>query len=218
MRKLDLTGKQFGRLTVTHPGGSVKTPKGRYTMWWCKCRCGQTAKVRTSHLTESRVRSCGCLFLESLTTNPRGKKPEGCAYLRYVYGYYAKNAHQRNLKFCITLDEFCTLVSQPCAYCGAEPRPGKNKSRLGRPKVFNGVVSHNGLDRINNLRGYDTENVVPCCETCNKAKRILSLQEFKDWVIRVHNHIPTWPTRQVAHSGRIGSRQQPFGQQQPASG
>lgn len=36
--------------------------------------------------------------------------------------------------------------------------------------------------------GYQMENVVPCCITCNNAKRTLSLPEFMAWVERVYRH------------------------------
>ena len=61
MRKLiDLTGRQFGRLTVI----------GRYesschnTRWLCKCECGEVRVVYGNHLRSGRTKSCGCLNKE----------------------------------------------------------------------------------------------------------------------------------------------------------
>lgn len=188
MKRLNLTSKTFGRLTVVRPGPSVRTKSGGYAMWECRCSCGGSTKVRTSHLTEHRVQSCGCLLIESLSTNPRAAKAPGAAYLRYVFGYYEKNARLRKLPFKLTFDAFCQTASQLCHYCGAPPEQGKNKSRLGRPSVFNGVIKHNGVDRIDSSKGYTEENVVPCCKACNYAKRQMTTEEFRSWIRRVHAH------------------------------
>lgn len=54
----DLTGKQFGRLTVKH---RVESRNGK-RMWLCACSCGGTKEVATSHLTSGGTKSCGCLL------------------------------------------------------------------------------------------------------------------------------------------------------------
>ena len=186
MKRSDLVGKTFGRLKVENYDHSVKTKNGGYAMWKCSCTCGCSAIVRTSHLVEGRVRSCGCYLIESLSEHPRASKPEGAAYLRYVFGYYIKNAKIRSLSFNLSFDEFCQIVVKNCYYCGLEPEQGRNKSRLNRPKVFNGITKHNGIDRVDNSRGYVQDNIVPCCKTCQYAKRAMTEIEFYTWVRRVH--------------------------------
>lgn len=57
----DLTGMRFGRLTVLGQSGRINQ---RIT-WLCKCDCGNTVSIMTSHLTTGRNRSCGCLQSES---------------------------------------------------------------------------------------------------------------------------------------------------------
>lgn len=54
----DLTGKQFGELTVT--GDRVPDKYGR-KLWVCCCRCGGTTNAFSSDLVHGRVKSCGCL-------------------------------------------------------------------------------------------------------------------------------------------------------------
>lgn len=54
----DLTGKRFGRLVVTKYLGNYR--------WECKCDCGNITKVASGHLNASRIRSCGCLFLDTI--------------------------------------------------------------------------------------------------------------------------------------------------------
>lgn len=51
-RKYDLTGRQFGRLTVTEYAGKSR--------WNCQCECGNKYECLTSRLISGRVKSCGC--------------------------------------------------------------------------------------------------------------------------------------------------------------
>lgn len=53
----DLTGKQFGRLTVIEKSGYV----GKKIAWLCKCECDNTTIVSGSNLVTKAVQSCGCL-------------------------------------------------------------------------------------------------------------------------------------------------------------
>lgn len=58
----DLTGKKFGRWTVTD-----KLPardKYRKTFWRCVCECGSVKPVSSSSLLRGNSRSCGCLRRE----------------------------------------------------------------------------------------------------------------------------------------------------------
>lgn len=59
----DLTGQQFGRLTVvqTAPNG----PSGG-TRWLCRCVCGADTTVWTSALTSASTQSCGCWHREQI--------------------------------------------------------------------------------------------------------------------------------------------------------
>jgi hypothetical protein len=79
-----------------------------------------------------------------------------------VYEAYAAKAKQRNLNFSLTLDEFETLVSMPCHWCGKY-----------------GVM---GIDRVDSRIGYTNSgqipNCVPCCKRCNFMKGTMSADEF----------------------------------------
>lgn len=61
MRVKDLTGEQFGRLTVLK---RVGTAKNGNAAWECQCTCGQIVKVDGYRLRSGQVRSCGCLRRE----------------------------------------------------------------------------------------------------------------------------------------------------------
>lgn len=89
------------------------------------------------------------------------------------YKQYAKAAELRGLPFCIDAETFEQLVVLPCKYCGLTPL---NENTL------------NGLDRIDNSLGYIIDNIVPCCSTCNWAKRTTNASEFVDWAKKVTEH------------------------------
>ena len=66
---IDITGEQFGRLTVLEFAGYTKT-KG--TLWKCLCECGNTTIVFKGNLTNGSICSCGCLRKESLSKIAKG--------------------------------------------------------------------------------------------------------------------------------------------------
>ena len=63
MRKLNLIGRRFGKLTVVEQDG--KDNSG-HTTWKCKCDCGKMTIARGSHLKNGDIQSCGCIGKEEL--------------------------------------------------------------------------------------------------------------------------------------------------------
>ena len=45
----------------------------------------------------------------------------------------------------------------------------------------------NGVDRIDNKKGYVTGNVTPACRYCNSAKNDRKLKYFLHWVAEVYH-------------------------------
>ncbi len=71
-------------------------------------------------------------------------------------------AKRRGLEWHLTKEQYLSLVSRPCEYCG-------------------GMLSGTGssLDRIDNGRGYEIGNVVQCCGPCNRVKSdVLTYEEM----------------------------------------
>jgi hypothetical protein len=56
MKKIELTGKRFGRLIVL-----ASAPRTYQTMWACICDCGKQVTVAGQYLREGHTKSCGCL-------------------------------------------------------------------------------------------------------------------------------------------------------------
>lgn len=55
-------GEKFNHLTVIERSGSHTTPSGAvFSVWKCKCDCGNMVDVLGSSLTSGHTKSCGCL-------------------------------------------------------------------------------------------------------------------------------------------------------------
>jgi hypothetical protein len=101
------------------------------------------------------------------------------AYHRLVR-HYKKSAKERNLEFFIDEKQFVNITKSKCFYCNDDP------SNIIKEKYDEYI--YNGIDRVNNLKGYTIDNVVACCEICNKMKCTKSQEDFLQWVERVYNH------------------------------
>lgn len=73
MKRLDLTGQQFGRLTVIEVAAAQR---GR-VLWRCKCECGTEREVSTTHLRSGHTRSCGCVRTEETVARNRAQAKHG---------------------------------------------------------------------------------------------------------------------------------------------
>lgn len=58
-KKVDLTGRRFGRLTVLGDVGKRNPRKA--VLWQCLCDCGKITFARGDHLKNGKIKSCGCL-------------------------------------------------------------------------------------------------------------------------------------------------------------
>ena len=75
---------------------------------------------------------------------------------------YKQNAKKDGRTFRLSPTEFYNLVSGECEYCGRPPekRGEKRSGRLGH-------WPWNGVDRLDNKKGYTPENCITCCQECN---------------------------------------------------
>jgi len=60
---IDLIGKKFGRLKVIKRNGYLYK---YHIAWLCMCDCGKTKTVSSGNLVNGKVKSCGCLYRETI--------------------------------------------------------------------------------------------------------------------------------------------------------
>lgn len=179
--KKDLTGTKHGRWTILKFIPKKDRVQG-YSTWFCKCECGKEGYVR--NFPKGKNLSCGCLqkdVTRKLGYERHGVDAEEASVRKLMRGYKV-NAINRNLEWNLNSAQVKALFLSNCEYCGCEPR---NFTRKWDKTV---ELKYNGIDRIDSSKGYNIDNVVPCCKNCNIGKRSFSKEEFLGWVERVYSH------------------------------
>ena len=179
--KMDLTGLTFNRLTVLGPAQSSSANASRFI---CRCACGKITITSGSRIKRGQTKSCGCARgIQALRASNGRIVDPGAAIANRAVGMYRWNAKARSLPFDLAMDEALALMSGHCRYCGRPPQ------RLFKRKGTPGELLCNGIDRLDNTLGYTKENCVPCCRECNMAKGTKTLDEFREFISRVHTHL-----------------------------
>jgi hypothetical protein len=148
------------------------------TLFNCTCECGNTKTILASNAIKGITKSCGCKKKELINTanrlyyeNNNNKSVE-----KRMFSSYKKHGKDFNLTF----EEFSTIITKDCSYCGDKP----SKERFS--KNGNLSVLLNGIDRVNSSEGYNLNNCVPCCTTCNIMKNTLTIEEFMRHIIKIY--------------------------------
>ena len=87
-KRLDLTGKRFGKLTVIAYAGLDEEQK--CSMWKCRCDCGKITTVRGGSLTYGTTKSCGCEF-SKFTPNAITDQVDGTRINSLLYTKHNNN-------------------------------------------------------------------------------------------------------------------------------
>jgi hypothetical protein len=171
----DETGNRYGKLVVIERNGSGGDRL--HINWRCKCDCGNEAVIRGSNLRAGVSQTCGC------GKKGGGKLPRGVASFNSLVDGMKRHASSRGYEWQLTEAQTGKLTKQNCHYCGIEP------SQQHKRFKGNGIYTYNGIDRVDNDKGYFLENVVPCCGRCNRAKSDNTFEDFRGWIKRVHEHL-----------------------------
>jgi hypothetical protein len=172
LRFIDLTGYKTGRLTVI---SRAATSRNKKTQWNCLCECGKMIVVCAGPLRKGQ-QSCNCEQYAKIA------KPD--AALNRIMSGYTRHAKRRGFDWQLTLEDFRTIISLPCCYCGAAPKNAITRC----PRTIKTIFYYSGVDRADNTMGYVLGNVVPACAQCNRAKGTMPQAEFLDWVEQIHNY------------------------------
>ena len=164
------------RFGLLEPLYSLGWKNGR-TYWLFRCQCGNEHEAAVGNVSSGDVSSCGCVrrasasrLVQAIAGSNRSANFESAK--RWLFGSYQTRAASKGRAFTISFEQFCFLIEQPCYICHAE------KSNAFKRTGCNYVFHYNGIDRIDNSKGYEDGNVAPCCKDCNYAKGTKSLNEF----------------------------------------
>ena len=183
-------GNRYHRLTVIKEAGRNKDNNA---LWECQCDCGNTVFVSGSSLRNGHTKSCGCQRIDSARV--KWTMP-GETSFKSLYGIYKRgSAERRNLEFTLTIDQFREIIAQNCFYCGCPPSNSHYRTR------GNGAYSYNGIDRVDNNKGYILENVVPCCKRCNYMKREMGQEDFINHVVSIYNNLKLGISQEEKQNG-----------------
>lgn len=86
------------------------------------------------------------------------------------YHQYVKMAKKKGRSFDLSKDECKEYYNTNCFYCGEE---------------YKGLR----MDRIDSAKGYEKDNVRPCCWSCNFMKNNLSEEEFYIKLKKIISHL-----------------------------
>lgn len=143
--------------------------------------CGKKREVAYGSLFQNKgsyFRKTG----ETLCNKCANKRRSGKNNSNYIHGNnrfteYRYNAKKRGLQFNLTILQFEDITKKPCHYCGGYSSDRNIKSR------------GNGIDRKNSNIGYEIDNCVPCCATCNFIKNNMGYGDFIDYIKQVYKTI-----------------------------
>lgn len=189
----DKTGLKYGKLLVVKKITDEEALsknfkifsnnlKNKISYYLCVCECGKEVYHCTTSLQIKNrgVRSCGCLRDDYKSTNPT---------LTSITAVFKGGVYSDGN---LSLEDFIILCKKKCFYCGAEPknianiRPRSQRDNNDTLEYYNSYsFLYNGLDRINSSKKHDTDNVVPCCKICNRAKSDMSFYEFNQWITKI---------------------------------
>lgn len=165
MKRVDLTGKTFGKWTVLKRLGSLKSYGDIF--WECRCECGKISKVRSYHLTKGYSRRCvSCGHL------PRPYKSE---LAEQNWKVIVRCAKKRGIRVLLTREEaYRVFLTQKkkCALTGLDicfPTCGNDR----RNNKWTA-----SLDRLDSNKPYTRDNIQWVHKHVNRMKNVFSQDYF----------------------------------------
>jgi len=167
-------GKTIGNLTISEKRGKK---------YYVNCSCGtellfgsREMKTKTEDLKNKGFAGCGVCSRKYYAENRSNEEK-----YRYVYNAYRIAAKKRNLDFNLSRKEFTNMIKDKCFYCG------KLNSNCRKDRLTDELLTYNGIDRLDPNLGYNSDNTVSCCWTCNRMKGTLIVSEFIEQVKLIYS-------------------------------
>lgn len=140
MKRVDLTGNKYGKLSVI---GLVEYRPNSCSRWLCQCDCGNQHIVQHSNLVSKHIQSCGCLrAIGKVTHGGKGTRlyriwHDMRSRCKSTTNYRAKDYVGRGITVCPEWEDFVTFRDWA---------------------LKNGYADNLSIDRIDNNGNYNPEN------------------------------------------------------------
>ena len=155
MRKIIINrvGIRYGHLIVISFAGRDWNGHNWFTLWLCKCDCGNEIIVSGGNLQSGNVKSCGCFQREK--SREKGEKRVGKNNPHYLNGKSCGKFTKTILKLKEKIRKQDNYTCQDCSIIQEEYKKKCNKKL---------DVHHIDGDDTNNTE----ENMITLCRLCHK--------------------------------------------------
>lgn len=134
-----------------------------------KCFCGKEFKSPKAKMNSGYVSSCGCITKCSYEINK--VQVDTKKLVIYKLNRLKKRAAEKKIEISLSPNQVEELILSPCHYC----------CELAFPC--------NGVDRLDNNKGYTPDNCVSCCSSCNYFKGGMSYDKFIEKISKIFNNL-----------------------------
>ena len=165
-KRIDLTGQQFGRLTVISFAGTDKNGKA---LWNCQCECEKQIIVVGTDIRNGHTKSCGCLRNEEAkkAVTKHGETGERLWRIWKAIIYRTTNKNNKRSK---------DYIDRGIRVCNE----WKNYKCFKKWAINNGYKEELTIDRIDNNKGYNPQYCRwVTVKTNNRNKRNTVLVEYR---------------------------------------
>jgi hypothetical protein len=135
--------------------------------YFCKCtNCYNFTRSRHDGIRNGNSASCGVCRVPEIAKKRGLRRIRLGTAVRQLVLRYQHSARKKGQTWALSVAQARDLYFGNCAYCGQEPKQQ-------RTTIRGEVVTYNGIDRVDPMKGYEIGNVVSCCWPCNDDKSAL---------------------------------------------
>lgn len=189
--------REYIEVTCSMCGKKRITRKDNNSIICMRCVWDRKKKdIKKSDKLKKNCKTCGKEFIiirrswddfkrecKSCIQSRVGKIESGLSRKRTVFAQYKATAKRKKIKFNLSFNDFIQIAKQDCFYCGSKPL------NIALSPSGNGDFIYNGIDRIDNTKGYTLRNTAPACKICNYAKNTLTLEDFYIWIQKTYQNL-----------------------------
>ncbi len=177
MKKYDYKPGDNVTSHLIYLGEDKERTTSRHRYMKVKCTCGTEKSIRTDNIPlDIGCKKCAQLKRRATFSN---KTKESIT--KSLYNSYKRQAEKRGYEFNIVYDIFKQHIFENCYYCSEPP------SNIAKQNYRS--LTYNGIDRVDNSKGYQNDNIVTCCGECNWMKNRLTKDQFLDKIEKIYNNL-----------------------------